>query len=46
MEERIVSRKNPLLQQVRRLLNSKKERHKTAAGGCPMVGWSGNSNFK
>ena len=30
MEERIVSRKNPLLQQVRRLLNSKKER--TAAG--------------
>lgn len=30
MEERIVSRKNPLLQQVRRLLNSKKER--VAAG--------------
>ena len=29
MEERIVSRKNPLLQQVRRLLTSKKERQST-----------------
>jgi len=29
MEERILSRKNPLLQQVRRLLTSKKERYET-----------------
>ena len=29
MEERITSRKNPLLQQVKRLLTSKKERQQT-----------------